>query len=146
MAVVGIGNLGRALINSKGFFSRGFRLAALFDVSPAVVGQRIHGVAVRHLDELSSLGPDERPAIGVVATPAQAAQEAAAALVAAGARSILNFAPRVLDVGSGVLVRYIDLSMELQVLSFYESRRLEAAGVLTVPALRSVGLSAAEPA
>jgi redox-sensing transcriptional repressor len=140
VSVVGIGNLGRALINSKGFFSRGFRVTSLFDVHPDVVGQDVGGLIVRHLDELGALEPLERPVIGVVATPASAAQEASEALVRAGVRSVLNFAPRVLELPSDVFVRYVDLSIELQVISFYESRRLdtELAGP---PFLRSVGLS-----
>ena len=87
VAVVGIGNLGRALVNSEGFTSRGFRVAALFDVDPAVVGQRVGPVTVRHVDELVDPGrPSSRPAIGVVATPAAAAQDVTDALVAIGVR------------------------------------------------------------
>jgi redox-sensing transcriptional repressor len=118
--IVGIGNLGRALANSDGFSSHGFRIAGLYDVDPAVVGGRVAGLVVRHLDELVD-GP--RAAIGVIAAPAAAAQAAADALVAAGAASILNFAPRVLSVPAKVMVRYVDLSIELQVMSFFLARR-----------------------
>ncbi|MGH9092749.1 MAG: redox-sensing transcriptional repressor Rex [Acidimicrobiales bacterium] len=129
VAVVGVGNLGRALVNSEGFSSRGFRVAAVFDVDPAIVGQRVGPVAVRHVDELPTLAGTERPAIGVVATPAAAAQEVANALVAIGVKSILNFAPSVLTVPPDVLLRYVDLSIELQVMSFYRSRLDGGAGV-----------------
>jgi redox-sensing transcriptional repressor len=142
VVVVGIGNLGRALVNSEGFSSRGFRVAALFDVDPGVVGQRVGPVTVRHADELATLPVAGRPAIGVVATPALAAQEVADALVAIGVKSILNFAPRVLTVPADVLLRYVDLSIELQVMTFYQSRlagEVEVEG--EVPVLRSVGLS-----
>ncbi len=118
--IVGIGNLGRALANSDGFSSHGFRIAGLYDVDPAVVGGRVAGLVVRHLDELVD-GP--RAAIGVIAAPAAAAQAAADALVAAGAASILNFAPRVLSVPAKVMLRYVDLSIELQVMSFFLARR-----------------------
>ena len=118
--IVGIGNLGRALANSDGFSSHGFRIVGLYDVDPAVVGGRVAGLVVRHLDELVD-GP--RAAIGVIAAPAAAAQAAADALVAAGAASILNFAPRVLSVPAKVMVRYVDLSIELQVMSFFLARR-----------------------
>ncbi len=118
--IIGIGNLGRALANSDGFSSHGFRIAGLYDVDPAVVGARVAGVVVRQLDELVD-GP--RAAIGVITAPAAAAQAAADALVAAGAASILNFAPRVLSVPARVMVRYVDLSIELQVMSFFLARR-----------------------
>lgn len=149
LAVVGIGNLGRALVNSEGFSSRGFRVAALFDVDPAVVGTRVGPVVVRHMGDLAGAAAQERPAIGVIATPAGAAQEVADALVGVGIRSILNFAPTVLTVPAHVMLRYVDLSIELQVMSFYQSRGpVETAGPANeeVPVLRSVGLSpTAEP-
>lgn len=144
VVVVGIGNLGRALANSEGFSSRGFRVAALFDMDPAVVGQEVGSVTVRHVDELPTLSGADRPAIGVVATPAGAAQEVADSLVAIGVKSILNFAPRVLTVPPDVLLRYIDLSIELQVMSFYRSRldaEVEVEGQGGVPALRAIGLT-----
>lgn len=122
VVIVGIGNLGRALANSDGFSSHGFRVAGLYDVDARVVGTRLGGLDVRHLDELAGEGA-VRPAIGVIATPAAAAQIVADVLVAAGAASILNFAPRVLTVPPEVLVRYVDLSIELQVMSFFLSRR-----------------------
>ena len=124
VVIVGIGNLGRALANSDGFSSHGFCIAGLYDVDPAVVGSRIGDQTVRHLDELAAAaGQQDRPAIGVVATPPSAAQTVADVLVAAGVSSILNFAPRVLNVPADVLVRYVDLSIELQVMSFFLSRR-----------------------
>jgi len=144
VAVAGVGNLGRALVNSEGFSSRGFRVVALFDVDPDVVGRRVGPVTVRHGSELSRPDGIERPVIGVVATPADAAQEVADALVDIGVRSILNFAPRVLVVPSEVLLRYVDLSIELQVLSFHHSRQLvglEEEEEDRVPPLRSVGLT-----
>jgi redox-sensing transcriptional repressor len=147
IAVVGIGNLGRALTNSDGFASRGFQVTALFDVDPAVLGEEIRGITVRHMDEIANLRPSERPAIGVIATPGWAAQQVADLLVQAGVTSILNFAPRVLTVPPQVHLRYVDLSIELQVLGFYRSRR-EGPGQRTavdadqVPQLRSIGLSA----
>jgi redox-sensing transcriptional repressor len=146
VVVVGIGNLGRALANSEGFSSRGFRVAALFDVDPAVVGQEVGPATVRHVDELPTLSGADRPAIGVVATPAGAAQEVADSLVAIGVKSILNFAPQVLTVPSDVLLRYVDLSIELQVMSFYRSRLDAEMGVgaedeRSVPELRAIGLT-----
>jgi redox-sensing transcriptional repressor len=126
IVIVGVGNLGHALANSDGFSSRGFRVAGLFDVDPAVVGDRVGSLTVRHLDELAHGARPVRPVIGVVTTPASAAQVAADVLVAAGVASILNFAPRVLTVPPGVLVRNVDLSVELQAISFLLSRGLDS--------------------
>jgi redox-sensing transcriptional repressor len=147
IAVVGIGNLGRALTNSQGFASRGFNVTALFDVDPNVIGEEIRGLRVRHMNEIASLRSTERPAIGVITTPGWAAQEVADLLVQVGVTSLLNFAPRVLTVPAHVYLRYVDLSIELQVLGFYRARQDEpepAAGAEgdRLPSIRSVGLAA----
>jgi len=146
VAIVGVGNLGRALTNSAGFASRGFHITALFDVDPAVVGEEIHGLTVRHMDEIAALRPGERPDIGVITTPGWAAQGVADLLVRAGVTSLLNFAPRVLAVPPAVYLRYVDLSIELQVLGFYRARQGERAleGAQRDergPVMGSVGLS-----
>lgn len=121
-AIVGIGNLGRALASYKGFSERGFRIAALFDVDEKVIGEEVGGLIVRHLDELKDVVTDDRIAIGIVATPPQNAQEVAERLVDAGVKSILNFAPAVVNVAPDVNVRKVDLSIELQILSFHLQR------------------------
>jgi redox-sensing transcriptional repressor len=145
VAIVGVGNLGRALTNSAGFASRGCQITALFDVDPAVVGEEIGGITVRHMDELASLRRAERPDIGVITTPGWAAQQVADLLVRAGVSCLLNFAPRVLTVPSSVILRYVDLSIELQVLGFYRARQEEPGRAVSdgerVPLMRSVGLS-----
>jgi redox-sensing transcriptional repressor len=123
VVVVGLGNLGRALANSPGFTSRGFRVVGLFDVDPELVGTDVRGVVVRHVEELKASTAGDPPAIGVIAAPASVAQDVADRLVDAGAGSILNFAPRVIRVPPTVLLRYVDLSMELQVMSFFLSHR-----------------------
>ena len=121
-AIIGIGNLGRALASYRGFSERGFRIAALFDVDESVLGGDIGGLAVRHLDELKEAVVDEGISIGIIATPPVAAQEVAEKLVDAGVKSILNFAPAVVNVPPDVSVRKVDLSIELQILSFYQQR------------------------
>ncbi len=145
VAVVGIGNLGRALTNSAGFASRGCAVTALFDVDPDVVGEEIRGMRVRHMDEIASLRSSERPDIGVITTPGWAAQQVADLLVRAGVTSLLNFAPRVLNVPPHVHVRYVDLSIELQVLGFYRSQQegpaAAAAGAEGGPYIRALGMS-----
>ncbi|MFF5175322.1 redox-sensing transcriptional repressor Rex [Micromonospora sp. NPDC000089] len=123
VALVGVGNLGHALAGYDGFASRGFRIAALLDADPSRVGEVINGLVVRHVDELPEVAAEERIAIGVIATPAAAAQPVADRLVAVGVTSILNFAPCVLSVPEGVDVRKVDLAIELQILSFHEHRK-----------------------
>jgi redox-sensing transcriptional repressor len=126
VAIVGAGNLGRALANYGGFVSRGFRIAALLDSDPALVGKKIGRLTVQHVDELEDVIAERHVAIGAIATPADAAQPVCDRLVAAGVTSILNFAPLVLSVPEGVDVRKVDLSIELQILAFHARRRSAA--------------------
>lgn len=147
VVIAGIGNLGRALARSQGFTSRGFRVAGLFDVSPELVGTDVGGITVRHLDELRGLAVAERPSIGVITTPPSAAQDVADRLVEAGVGSLLNFAPVVLRVPPHVLLRYVDLSIELQVMSFYLSHQDHpGSAAVSSPLPHPVGLSQAETA
>ena len=121
VVVVGMGNLGRALARSQGFSSHGFRVAALFDTDREKVGDTVAACEIRHLDDLAQVAAGQRLAIGVITTPASSAQDVADRLVAAGVGSILNFAPTLLSVPRHVLLRHVDLSVELQVLTFYQS-------------------------
>jgi redox-sensing transcriptional repressor len=135
VALVGIGNLGHALAGYAGFASRGFHIAALFDADPTRIGERVGGLAVRDIAEVEVIVEAERISIGVIATPAHAAQRVADRLVAAGVTSILNFAPCVLVVPDGVDVRKVDLAVELQILSFHEHRK----SALTALPAKAVG-------
>jgi redox-sensing transcriptional repressor len=121
--IVGAGNLGHALANYGGFASRGFRVAAIFDSDPLTVGTEIATLVVRHTDEIEAVIARHGVSIGVIATPAAAAQGVCDRLLAAGITSILNFAPVVLSVPPGVDVRKVDLSIELQILAFHAQRR-----------------------
>ncbi|HVE93500.1 MAG TPA: redox-sensing transcriptional repressor Rex [Acidimicrobiales bacterium] len=123
VVIVGLGNLGHALANYKGFTARGFRVVGLVDADEQRVGEDIGGIKVRHISELAELAKEVEPSIGVIATPAAVAQEVADLLVGAGVTSILNFAPVVITVPENVAVRKVDLSIELQILSFYQHRR-----------------------
>jgi redox-sensing transcriptional repressor len=123
VVIAGIGNLGHALANYGGFSERGFPVAALVDADPAVVGTEINGIAVRHVDELDAIAREYQIAIGIIATPAGAAQEVADRLIGAGVTSILNFAPTIVSVPPEVSIRKVDLAVELQILSFYQQRR-----------------------
>jgi redox-sensing transcriptional repressor len=124
VVIVGAGNLGRALANYGGFASRGFRIAAVLDADPTVVGTEIAaGQVVGSSDTIEEVVAERGVSIGVIATPAAAAQGVCNRLVAAGVTSILNFAPVVLNVPAGVDVRKVDLSIELQILAFHAQRR-----------------------
>jgi redox-sensing transcriptional repressor len=129
VVIAGAGNLGHALSNYKGFSERGFRIAALVDNAQDKVGDRIGEMAIEHIDQLPEIVRREDVAIGVISTPAGAAQEVADRMVAAGIRSILNFAPAVISVPEHVSVRKVDLSIELQILAYYEQRKAVLAAV-----------------
>lgn len=131
VVIVGIGNLGHALANYGGFASRGFRIAALVDADPSRTGEDVAGMRVRHSDDLETVVAEARIAIGVIATPANAAQQVCDRLVTAGVTSILNFAPAVVQVPDGVDLRKVDLSTELQILAYHEQRKSGAALALT---------------
>jgi redox-sensing transcriptional repressor len=129
--IVGVGNLGRALANYRGFGARGFRVMAVVDADPALVGRSVADLTVESVDDLDHIVAERQIAIAILATPAAAAQEVADRLVAAGVRSILNFAPAVVTVPEGVSLRKVDLAIELQILSFYQLRRGLPAGALS---------------
>jgi redox-sensing transcriptional repressor len=128
VVIVGVGNLGHALANYGGFTSRGFTVVALVDADPHVIGETVAGLPVLPLGELDAVVRDLQVQIGVVATPGPVAQQVCDRLVQAGVTGVLNFAPCVLTVPDGVMVRRVDLSTELQILAFHEQRR--AAGRL----------------
>lgn len=121
--IAGMGNLGQALAKYGGFSERGFVIAALVDADPQKVGTVLNGVAIQHTDRLGELVDELGISIGIVATPAHAAQAVAQQMIDAGITSILNFAPTVITAPDGILVRKVDLASELQILSFYQQRR-----------------------
>ncbi|HWB71624.1 MAG TPA: redox-sensing transcriptional repressor Rex [Egibacteraceae bacterium] len=124
VCIVGAGNLGQALANYAGFAERGFRVAALLDRDETKVGLRVAGIEVAHFDDVERIVKEEEISIGVLAVPGAAAQEVTDRLVAAGISSILNFAPTVLQVPASVSLRKVDLAIELQILSYYEQRKV----------------------
>jgi redox-sensing transcriptional repressor len=127
VAIIGVGNLGHALANYAGFATRGFQIAAVVDADPRRVGERVAGLEISHLDDLERLVKEHEISIGVIATPATAAQDVCDRLVACGVTSVLNFAPTVLSVPPSVDVRKVDLSIELQILAFHEQRKATGA-------------------
>ncbi|KQS59250.1 REX family transcriptional regulator [Geodermatophilus sp. Leaf369] len=127
--LVGMGNLGSALAGYAGFGSRGFTFVGLLDADPARVGDLVGDTTVRPVEDLEAVVAEHGVTIAVVTTPAEVAQSVCDRLVAAGVRSIVNFAPQALTVPAGVDVRQVDLSVELQVLAFLDQQK----GVQLVP-------------
>ena len=122
VAIVGTGNLGRALANYAGLGRRGFDVVALYDTDVRKIGTKVGNVVIQHLDDIDGDCGSHVFEIAILAVPAVAAQQVAERLVEHGIRSILNFAPVRVNVPDTVSVRQVDLSMELQVLSYYGSR------------------------
>lgn len=143
VVIVGAGNLGRALANYGGLAARGFPVRAIVDVEPALVGTPVADLTVAHLDDLEALVLHEQLRVGVIATPASAAQEVADLLVEVGLASMLNFTATPLVVPAGVEVRQVDLATELQILSFYQRRTAAAAIGTGVPLETPSGLAGA---
>jgi len=137
VVVVGIGNLGRALVNSSNFLIRGARLVALYDVDPDVVGTKVAGHVVRPLTDTI-----QSATVGVICVPATSAQEVADRLVDADIHALLNFAPQVLSVPIGTAVHYVDFSIELQILMYHLNN---GTGPLGGGLLHSLGIATPSP-
>lgn len=120
LVIVGIGNLGRALATYDGFQRRGFDVVGLFDDADDKIGTTLGDLQVESVDVLDEAVTARGATIAVVATPAQHAQDIVDRLVAVGVTAILNFAPTHLETPEHVAVRKVDVSTELQILSFYE--------------------------
>jgi len=133
IAIVGMGNLGRALAAYNGFASRGVEVVACLDQDPVVIGSSVAGLTVEAMAELPRIARERDVAIALVATPARSAQAVADAVVAAGITSILNFAPVSLDVPDAVQVRKVDLATEVQILAFHQQQQSRA----LLPGLRA---------
>ncbi|MEO7059658.1 MAG: redox-sensing transcriptional repressor Rex [Lapillicoccus sp.] len=123
VAIVGMGNLGRALAAYSGFATGGFHVAAVFDEDATLSGGLVADLPISPMTDLALRVRERGITIGVIATPAASAQSVCDALVEAGVRSVLNFAPLVLAVPDDVDVRRVDLSTELHVLAFHEQRK-----------------------
>ncbi len=133
VVIMGAGNLGRALANYTGLSARGFPVRAVLDVDPALVGTEIGELVVQDISDLIEIVRLHNVGVGVIATPPEAAQNVADALIAAGVGSLLNFTAQVLNVADHVEVRRVDLATELQILSFYQQRSSAARSGTGVP-------------
>jgi redox-sensing transcriptional repressor len=118
VVMAGAGNLARALLRYRGFQQRGFRIVALFDSDPAKVGQLVDGLVVHPPEAMAEVIAATGAELGVVAVPSEAAQRVADALVAAGVRGVLNFAPVVLRLPESVSLVSVDLTVQLERLAF----------------------------
>ena len=126
MALIGVGNLGRALLGYKGFQQQGFRIVAAFDADPHKTGSIIEGVQVYQLDSLPEITATNRIRLGVIAVPAGQAQSVADRLIAVGVEGILNFAPVTMNLPDNVKQVGVDLAIELEQLSFSVASRQRA--------------------
>jgi redox-sensing transcriptional repressor len=127
VAIVGAGRLGQALGGYGGLSARGFTVVAAFDNDSEKIGSPLGSVHVSPVSEMGEVIAGERVAIAIVTTPASAAQTVVDDAVAAGVKSILNFAPTTVSVPAGVALRQVDLGIELQILSFYQEHQAAAA-------------------
>ncbi len=118
LALIGMGNLGRALLRYRGFRARGFHVVALFDNDPAKIGEKHDGMVVESIDSLRQVVALRKIKLALLCVPAEAAQRVADLLVASGFHGILNFAPVMLTVPSGVSVVAVDLSVQLENLAY----------------------------
>ncbi|MCU0496453.1 MAG: redox-sensing transcriptional repressor Rex [Anaerolineae bacterium] len=119
VALVGAGDLGTAIAHYKGFADRGFHIACVFDASPKRVGQKIGQFTVLSVDDLKTTIQARNIKLGMIAVPAEYAQQVADQLVDAGVKGILNYAPINLNVPSDVRVQYIDPVVHLQRMTYY---------------------------
>jgi redox-sensing transcriptional repressor len=117
-ALVGLGNLGRALLKYRGFHSRGFHITALFDNDSKKIGQNYSGLVVQSLDDLPKAASASRLGLSILCVPAEAAQRVADQIVACGIHGILNFAPVPIVVPPTVSVMAVDLSVQLELLAY----------------------------
>ncbi len=123
--IAGMGNLGQALANYGGFSDRGFVVAALVDADHEKIGTTVGGIEIEDIESLDAVVRERDITIGIITTPASAAQTVADSMVEAGVISILNFSPTMVSVPPEISVRRVDLAVELQILSFYQGRRAD---------------------
>ena len=120
--IIGVGNLGSALAEYGGFKEKGFKIVGLFDSDSKKLNKQIGSLAVKSLSEIKNTCEKYNVSIGIIATPEKVAEEIADKLIDSGIKSILNFAPIMLKNKPGIQIRSVDLSQELQILSYYLDR------------------------
>jgi redox-sensing transcriptional repressor len=126
LAIVGLGNLGRALMGYRGFQQQGFQIVAAFDTDPAKIGKAVEGIEIFDLEQVQRIAKERQIRLAIIAVPAAAAQKVADSLVAAGIEGILNFAPVTLNLPKQVQTIGVDLAIELEQLAFAVANQLPA--------------------
>ena len=119
MALVGVGNIGSALLTYRGFDQRVFEVEMAFDRNPELIGEELNGVEIEDVKNLVDRVSEENIRIGIVAVPAPAAQEISEKLIEGGVKGILNFAPTLLDIPDDVQLAQVDITKELEQLVYY---------------------------
>ncbi|MEN6348579.1 MAG: redox-sensing transcriptional repressor Rex [Syntrophomonas sp.] len=117
--IIGAGKLGSAFALYQGFMDRGFTISAVLDIDQKIIGSELEGVIIEPLEVMEKRVRELDITLGVITVPADAAQDVTDKLVSAGVKAILNFSPRVLKVPNNIILRNVDLSVNLEVLSFY---------------------------
>jgi len=123
VALIGVGNLGRALLHYKGLREQGFEIVAVFDQDPEKVGDKVNGLIVKSTEELAFTVKNLGIELGLICVPAEAAQDVANALAETGIKGILNFAPSSISVPERISLCSVDLALELEQLSFQVIRK-----------------------
>ena len=119
MALVGVGKLGRAILGYEGFGPQGFRIVEAFDADPETVGQRVNNLTVKDAGDLARVLARNSVDVGIVAVPADIAQDVIDTLVKCGVRAILNYAPIAAHVPQGVYLKRIEPVLALQSMTYY---------------------------
>jgi len=127
VVIVGAGNLGAALAGYAGFQRSPFRIVGIFDNNLSKIGRRLWELEIFDIHQIEQINRHLRADIGIIAVPSDSAQEVADALVAAGIRAVLNFAPARVHVPAEIALRDVDLTRELEILAFHINRVPEAA-------------------
>jgi redox-sensing transcriptional repressor len=122
MALIGVGRLGRAILDYKGFASEGFKIVATFENDPNLIGKKVSGVLIEDIAELETSLKDKKVDIAIVAVPSSDAQMVIDKLVKSGISAILNYAPICIRVPRGVRLQGIDPVLALQSMTFYLTR------------------------
>lgn len=133
VVMVGVGNLGQALLGYRGFGRQNFTIVAAFDADPAKIGTVVQGIAIRDLRELPEVVRNQGVRLGLIVVPAPRAQEVADRMVAAGIEGIVNFAPVTLSLPPHVETVAVDLAIELEQLSFAVTSRHARGGGADLP-------------
>lgn len=122
VAIAGLGHLGGSLVSYPGFLNRGFKMAGLFDVKN--IGEKYGDLYVEHINNFEKIAREVGFDLGIIVVPREVAQSVADIMVKSGIKAILNFAPVMIEVPEGVELKNVDLSMFLEILSYYMSLKL----------------------